>query len=119
MRAENWPALGGARREVTVLFADVRGFTELTDTTQERAAEFVRANNLSREAAEACFDEQARETLATGNLYLGVVADILIKGDGTLDKFIGDCVMAFWGEPTPNPEQATGCVPAAIEGQQA
>lgn len=119
MKAGNLPALEGARREVTVLFADVRGFTELTDTTHERAAEFVRANNLNREAAEACFDEQARETLATVNLYLGLVADILIKGDGTLDKFIGDCVMAFWGEPTLNPKHAASCVRAAIEAQQA
>jgi len=119
MKAGNLPALEGARREVTVLFADVRGFTELTDTSHERAAEFVRANNLNREAAEAYFDEQARETLATVNLYLGLVADILIKGDGTLDKFIGDCVMAFWGEPTPNPKHAASCVRAAIEAQQA
>jgi len=118
-KAEKLPALGGVRREVTILFADVRGFTQLTDTTAERVAEFVVQNNLSPEAAEAYFDEQARETLATVNLYLGLVADILIKGDGTLDKFIGDCVMAFWGEPTPNPKHAVSCVRAAIETQQA
>ena len=40
-------SLGGARREITVFFADVRGFTELTDTSQERVAEFVRQNNLT------------------------------------------------------------------------
>jgi hypothetical protein len=96
-------ALGGARREITVFFADVRGFTELTDTSQERIAEFVRKNNLVGSAAEGCYDEQARETLDTVNLYLGLVADTVIKQDGTLDKFIGDCVMAFWGAPTPNP----------------
>ena len=112
-------SLGGARREITVFFADVRGFTELTDTSQERVAEFVRSQNLTGEAAEACFDEQAKETLDTVNLYLGVVADTVIKQDGTLDKFIGDCVMAFWGAPTPNPKHALACVRAAIEAQRA
>jgi class 3 adenylate cyclase/CHASE2 domain-containing sensor protein len=112
-------SLGGARREVTVFFADVRGFTELTDTSQERVGELVRQNNLAGPAAEACYDEQARETLETVNLYLGLVADTVIKQDGTLDKFIGDCVMAFWGAPTPNPQHAVACVRAAVEAQRA
>ena len=112
-------SLGGARREVTVFFADVRGFTELTDTSQERVADFVRQKNLAGLAAESCFDEQARETLDTVNLYLGLVADIIIKQDGTLDKYIGDCVMAFWGAPTPNPKHALACVRAAIDVQRA
>jgi class 3 adenylate cyclase len=112
-------SLGGARREITVFFADVRGFTELTDTSQERVAELVRSRKLAGEAAEACFDEQAKETLNTVNLYLGVVADTVIRQDGTLDKFIGDCVMAFWGAPTPNPQHALACVRAAIGAQQA
>ena len=112
-------SLGGARREVSVLFSDVRGFTELTDRAQEQAAEFVRKYNLSGQAAEACFDEQAREILGTVNVYLGLVADIIIKQDGTLDKFIGDCVMAFWGAPTPNPKHTVACVRAAIEAQRA
>jgi class 3 adenylate cyclase/CHASE2 domain-containing sensor protein len=112
-------SLGGARREVTVFFADVRGFTGLTDTSQERVAELVRRSNLTGEAAEARFDEQARETLNTVNLYLGLVAETVIRHDGTLDKFIGDCVMAFWGAPTPNPRHAVACVRAAVEAQRA
>jgi class 3 adenylate cyclase/CHASE2 domain-containing sensor protein len=112
-------SLGGARRQVTVFFADVRGFTALTDTSQERVAEYVRKQNLTGEAAEACFDEVARATLDTVNLYLGVVADTVIRADGTLDKFIGDCVMAFWGAPTPNPKHALSCVQAAIAAQRA
>ncbi len=63
-------SLGGARREVTVFFADVRGFTTFTDETQERVSEFVREHQLDPEAAEKCFDESARETLETVNLYL-------------------------------------------------
>jgi class 3 adenylate cyclase/CHASE2 domain-containing sensor protein len=112
-------SLGGARREVTVLFSDVRGFTEFTDTAQERTAAYVAEKKLFGEAAEACFDEQARETLSTVNLYLGLVADTIIKHDATLDKFIGDCVMAFWGAPTPNPKHALACVRAVIEAQRA
>jgi class 3 adenylate cyclase/CHASE2 domain-containing sensor protein len=111
-------SLGGARREITVLFADVRGFTAFTDASQERVAEQVRKSGMTGDAAEACFDEAARETLSTINLYLGLLADVLIKQDGTLDKFIGDCVMAFWGAPAPNPKHALACVQAAIEAQR-
>ncbi len=112
-------SLGGARREITILFADVRGFTELTDASQERVAEQVKQQRLTGAAAETCFDAQARETLATINLYLGLVADTIIQHDGTLDKFIGDCVMAFWGAPTANASHAVACVRAAIAAQRA
>ena len=112
-------SLGDARREeVTVLFADVRGFTEFTDRKQQEAAACVAANNLTGEAAEACYNESARETLATVNTYLALLADIVKKHDGTLDKYIGDCVMAFWGAPTPNARHAVSCVRAAMDAQQ-
>jgi class 3 adenylate cyclase len=112
-------ALGGARREVTVFFADVRGFTTLTDEMQELVAEFVRERQLDPATAEACFDEFAGETLNTVNLYLSVVADAVKKHGGTLDKYIGDCVMAFWGAPTPNAKHALACVRAAVDAQRA
>ena len=112
-------ALGGARREVTVFFADIRGFTSMTDETQERITEFVLTHQLGTAAMEACFDESARETLNTVNLYLAVVADAVKKHGGTLDKYIGDCVMAFWGAPTPNEKHALACVRAAIDTQRA
>jgi class 3 adenylate cyclase/CHASE2 domain-containing sensor protein len=112
-------SLGGARCEVTVFFADVRGFTTFTDETQERVAEFVRTHQLDLEAAEKCFDESARETLETVNLYLATVADAVKNHDGTLDKYIGDCVMAFWNAPVPNEKHALACVRAAVEAQRA
>jgi len=112
-------SLGGARREVTVLFADVRGFTEFTDKSQDKAAAYIAQNKLSPEAAEAYFDDQARETLNTVNTYLALVADQVKKHDGTLDKYIGDCVMAFWGAPTAMEKQALCCVRAAIDAQRA
>lgn len=112
-------SLSGERAEVTVLFADVRGFTELTDKTQEQVTEYIRENNLTGEAAEAAQNESARETLNTVNAYLALVADVVKKHDGTLDKYIGDCVMAFWGAPTPQPNHAASCVRAAVEAQRA
>ena len=112
-------SLGGARCEITVLFADVRGFTELTDNAQEQVTESIRVKNLNAEAAEAAYNESARETLNTVNTYLATVADIVKKHDGTLDKYIGDCVMAFWGAPTPHANHALTCVRAAIEAQRA
>jgi class 3 adenylate cyclase/CHASE2 domain-containing sensor protein len=112
-------SLGGARRQITVFFADVRGFTEFTDATQEKAVAYVREHNLNDAETEEYFNEQARETLSTVNSYLALVADMVKKHDGTLDKYIGDCVMAFWGAPTPNQRHALCCVRAAIDAQRA
>ncbi len=112
-------SLGGARRNITVYFADVRGFTEMTDIHQSRAEEYVRENNLTGAAATRNFDEQAGETLATVNLYLGTIADKIKEHNGTLDKYIGDCVMAFWGAPVENEKHALDCVRAAIASQRA
>ena len=53
------------------------------------------------------------------NLYLSAIADTIKKHQGTLDKYIGDCVMAFWGAPSPNPNHAEYCVRAAIDAQRA
>jgi adenylate cyclase len=112
-------SLGGARREVTMFFADVRGFTTLTDEMQQRVADFIRDHQLEADVAETCIEESARETLETVNLYLTTVADAVKKHGGTLDKYIGDCVMAFWGAPTPNERHASDCVWAAIDAQRA
>jgi adenylate cyclase len=112
-------SLGGARREVTVFFADVRGFTEFTDVSQEAAEAYVRDHGLRGAEASAHIDDQAREALNTVNLYLARVADTVKQHEGTLDKYIGDCVMAFWGAPTPNNRHAVTCVHAAIDAQRA
>jgi len=112
-------SVSGARREVTVFFSDIRGFTEMTDEGHARAEEHVRAQKLSGADAEAYFDEQAAEVLATVNRFLSAIADKVKEHEGTLDKYIGDCVMAFWGAPTPNPRHAVSCVRAAIDAQRA
>ncbi len=112
-------ALGGAHREITIFFADVRGFTTLTDQIQEQVVAFVRNRKLDSTTAEKYFEESARETLETVNLYLATVAEAVKKHGGTLDKYIGDCVMAFWNAPSTNEKHALACVQAAIETQRA
>ncbi len=112
-------SLGGARREITVLFADVRGFTTFTDQLQEDIAEYVRTHDVDLLTAEKFYEESARETLATVNLYLAAVADAVKHHGGTLDKYIGDCVMAFWNAPVANEKHAPAAVAAAIEAQRA
>ena len=96
----------------------MRGFTQFTDDSQQKAEEYVRQNNLSEKDAEAYFDAQAAEALATVNLYLATIANTIKKHRGTLDKYIGDCVMAFWGAPIPNEKHALSCVQAAIDAQR-
>jgi class 3 adenylate cyclase/CHASE2 domain-containing sensor protein len=111
--------LGGARRRVTVFFADVRGFTEMTDRVQAAAEEHVRTHQLANAEQEAYFDAQAEELLGTVNQYLAAIADVIKARGGTLDKYIGDCVMAFWGAPTTSPRHAVDGVLAAIDAQRA
>jgi class 3 adenylate cyclase len=104
---------------MTVFFADVRGFTELTDRAQNEAEEYVRKAGLTGPAAEAYFEQKSAEVLNTVNTYLATIADVIKLHRGTLDKYIGDCVMAFWGAPTANPRHAVDAVCAAIEAQKA
>lgn len=118
LKSENL-AWGGERKEISVLFADVRGFTEFTDTAQQFAEEYVKKHNLNPREAEELYNKQAADTLETVNRYLATIADMVKKHQGTLDKYIGDCVMAFWGAPLRNPQHALCCVRAAIEAQRA
>ena len=83
--------LGGERREVTVLFSDIRGFTSISETLPpETLAELL-------------------------NEYLGAMTDVVFRHEGLLDKYIGDAVMAFWGAPVASPDHAARCCRAALE----
>jgi class 3 adenylate cyclase/CHASE2 domain-containing sensor protein len=112
-------ALGGELRNITVYFADVRGFTEFTDRAHKEADEYIKKHKLSKEAAEEYQNKQAAETLATVNLYLSTISNEIQKHKGTLDKYIGDCVMAFWGAPLAEPKHAVCAVRCAIDAQRA
>ena len=83
--------LGGDKRQVVVLFSDIRGFTALSETMNP--------------------DDMA--TLLTE--YFTEMVDCVFRHDGTLDKFIGDAVMAQWGAPLGNPDDADRAMAAALE----
>jgi adenylate cyclase len=87
--------LGGERREITVLFADLRGFTTF--------AEGVEPEVLSHVMTE----------------YLDAMTGVIFAHGGTLDKFIGDAVMAFWNAPLDDAEHAQHAAIAALEMQAA
>ena len=112
-------ALVGKRRCVTVMFADIRGFTVMTDESHERAEQIVEREGIEGPEAQRVFDGESEEVVGTVNQYLSAIADTIKKNGGTLDKYIGDCVMAFWGAPTDNEHHAVGCVQSAIEAQRA
>ncbi len=80
--ANDPPELGGVDKELTVFFSDIRGFTTLSEnmTPQELV------NHL--------------------NEYLTVMTDLALDYGATLDKYMGDAIMCFWGAPIPQPEHA-------------
>ncbi|GAB5545434.1 MAG: hypothetical protein SangKO_051940 [Sandaracinaceae bacterium] len=89
IRREASMELGGQRREITVLFADVVAFTPLSD-------------RLPPEQVVSLLNELF--TLLTGAVF---------RHEGTVDKFVGDCVMAIWGAPTAQPDHAERALAAA------
>ncbi len=107
-------SFGGARCKVTIYFADVRGFTRFVEEQHERTLAQLRLKHLEGPAAESLDDLESRETIEIVNLYLALIADLVKAHDGTLDKYIGDCVMAFWGAPVANEDHALAGVNAAI-----
>ncbi len=87
----NKVALGGKRGEITTLFADIRGFTTYGET-------------LSPE-----------ELVSILNLYLKASADAVLDQEGTIDKFMGDAVMAWFNAPIPQPDHTLRAVKAALQ----
>jgi adenylate cyclase len=87
--------LGGERRHVTLFFSDLAGFT----TISERLS--------------------AEEVVGLLNDYLSRMTDIILDEEGTVDKFEGDAIMAFWGAPLPQEDQALRACRAALRQQAA
>jgi adenylate cyclase len=109
----------GVRRRVSIFFADIRNFTEFIDTSYARAEVHVQENKLSPTEAEQYMDLAARDLLGTVNLYLSTIAEVVRAHNGTLDKYVGDAVMAFWGAPVVDERHPAACVHAAIAAQVA
>ena len=86
--------LGGQEKELTAMFSDIRGFTALSEGFPTSLVEIL-------------------------NEYLSEMTDVIFQNWGTLDKYIGDAIMAFWGSPFPQDDHAVRACRAALEMQQA
>ena len=87
-------SLGGERRELSFLFCDIRSFTSLS---------------------EQCEPDELGALL---NRYLSVMTELIMEHGGTLDKYIGDAVVAFFGAPVPLPDHARRAAGAALGMQR-
>lgn len=85
--------LGGEQREITVMFTDVRGFTTISEQ----------------------FDPQGLTRFM--NRFLTPMTDLILGGRGTIDKYMGDAIMAFWNAPLPVPDHAAHACDVALAMQ--
>ena len=85
--------LGGETKRLTFLFSDIRGFTPISEKYQK--------------------DPQGLTTLI--NRFLDNQTQIILKHGGTIDKYMGDCIMAFWGAPLDDEQQVENATKAVLE----
>ena len=85
--------LGGETKRLTFLFSDIRGFTPISEKYQS--------------------DPQGLTTLI--NRFLDNQTQIILKHGGTIDKYMGDCIMAFWGAPLDDNQQVENATKAVLE----
>ena len=85
--------LGGERREMTFLFSDIRGFTPISEK----------------------FKDNPEDLVELINEFLTNQCNVILKHGGTIDKFMGDCIMAFWNAPLDDPDHKRHAIEAALE----
>ncbi|WP_435628260.1 CHASE2 domain-containing protein [Candidatus Ferrigenium straubiae] len=88
-------SMEGESREMTILFSDVRGFTTISEGLDPK------------------------ELTLLMNEFLTPLSRVVYKHRGTIDKYMGDCIMAFWGAPLPDENHARHAILAGIEMQAA
>ena len=86
-------SMEGESREMTILFSDVRGFTTISEGLDPK------------------------ELTLLMNEFLTPLSRVIYKHRGTIDKYMGDCIMAFWGAPLPDANHASNAILAGIEMQ--
>ncbi len=89
--------LGGERKEMTFLFSDIRGFTAISEKYQK--------------------DPEGLTDLI--NQVLTVLSNEILATEGTIDKYMGDCIMAFWNAPTDQPDHRERALQSAFAMQKA
>ena len=89
--------LGGERRTMTFLFSDIRGFTPISES----------------------FVDNPEGLVELINRFLTNQTDIILKWGGTVDKYMGDCIMAFWNAPLDDENHTHSAISAAIEMREA
>ncbi|WP_457092765.1 adenylate/guanylate cyclase domain-containing protein [Microvirga sp. P5_D2] len=82
--------LGGSRREVTILFTDITGFTNITEKADPE------------------------QVMIQTSRYLAVVSAVITENGGTVDKFVGDAVMAIWNAPADDPDHVEHACAAVL-----
>jgi len=87
--------LGGERKEMTFLFMDICGFTPISEHYKNK--------------------DDAEGLVTLINNYLNEMTNIILNNGGTIDKYMGDCIMAFWNAPLPCDNHAEMAVKSAIE----
>jgi len=87
--------LGGERREMTFLFTDIMGFTPVSEAFKK--------------------NDDPEGLVELINTYLDSMTKIILNNGGTIDKYMGDCIMAFWNAPLAEPKHAELAVKSAIE----
>ena len=85
--------LGGETKELTFLFCDIRGFTPLSEKYQKNPAELTKVINR----------------------FLTPMTEIIMRNGGTIDKYMGDCIMAFWNAPIDTPKHKELAITSALE----
>jgi len=91
MKTPSKATLGGQRKELTMLFADLVGFTTFSE------------------------HRPAEEVVDQLNEYLSAMTDVIFRWNGTLDKFVGDAIVVFWGAPIDQPNHAELAMQCALE----